>query len=176
MRQGGFRSVMRTPEDVSACRTLFRKAAVLLNHLEQISKVSFACRTFDLSRDTRVPASGPDEFVIESAKIDRLFICACHFACRDARSNLILDDNAQQPSVCRVCGCYLESANGCDFTQILPFLIAEVQFLPGRNFPHFPAAPRGDFERGWRSFMLSLDPPHDLRRIDIDRIALHAGS
>src|SRR5215813_4777431 len=106
----------------------FRHMAVLLNRLEQMRKVVLACLAFDLSRDIRISASGPDELVIESAKVDLLFSPACHFAFGYARSDFILDDNAQQPSAGRVSGRYLENADGCDFGQILPLLVAEVKF------------------------------------------------
>jgi hypothetical protein len=146
--------------------------AVPFDRLEQIGQTGFASRAINLSSDIRTSPTGPDEIMIERAEIDRLLDSICTFAVRSPWTDFVLHDNAQQPSVRCVSGRYLESAEGGDFSQILLLLVAEVQVGAGWNLPHFPAASRGKSEVDG-DLSCSALTPHDLRRIDIDRIAFH---
>ena len=148
-------------------------ADVLLDRLQQIGKAGSGFRAFDLSGDIRVTASRPDEFMIESAQVDLLFSRARRLAVGYARANFILDDNAKQPSVCRVTRRNLKSGDSRDFIQILALLVSEVKYRSDWNVPYFPGPPRRDPEGGRRPFLFSLDPSNDLPGINIDRVALH---
>jgi hypothetical protein len=72
-----------------------------------------------------------------------------------------------------VTSCSNQCSHGRQFAKVLALFIAEMKLTSRWNLPHFCRAPGGGFQSRWRSSVFPHDPANDLRRIDIDRKALH---
>jgi hypothetical protein len=92
---------------------------------------------------------------------------------RHWRASFILDRYGQKPAITCMDGRYFQRGDGSDFSQVLAFLIAQVEFPSCWNVPCFRRAPCRDSEGRWCSFLLRHKPANDLLRIELDWIGFH---
>jgi hypothetical protein len=119
---------------------------ISFDRTEQPAQARFGCRVLHFRDHIRGAASRTDELAVEDTKIDLLVILDGRSSLGSARSQLILNNNLQKPTIAGMDRRYFQSRDRGDFSQVLAFLIAKMKLLLKRNVSRLNAAARLDPE------------------------------